>query len=55
MSAKFSKVPVACDNKKCREATNCLRFEAWEAKAKERVKSFNGTPEKGCGKFIGKN
>ncbi len=54
MSKRYSKVPIACDNKLCREAQNCLRFEAWEAKAKERIKTFNGTEEKGCGKFISK-
>ena len=47
MSNKFSKVPVAC-----RDHENCLRFEAWKEKAIERVKRFNGSKEKGCGKFI---
>ncbi|MBD3793458.1 MAG: hypothetical protein IE889_04765, partial [Campylobacterales bacterium] len=52
MSNRYDRVPVACDNCECRDAQNCLRYEAWEAKAKERVKTFNGTKEKGCGKFI---
>jgi len=55
MSNKFSKVPIACNNDECREHKNCLRFEAYEAKALERVKRFNGSEEKGCGKFIAKN
>ena len=50
--SKYNKVPITCDNEECREAKNCLRFEAWKANAKERVKTFNGSKEKGCGKFI---
>ena len=55
MSNKFAKVPVACQNDECREHKNCLRFEAWEARAIERVNKFNGSKEKGCGKFIAKD
>lgn len=54
MSNKFAKVPIACNNDECRDHANCLRFEAWKAKAINRVKRFNGSPEKGCGKFIKK-
>ena len=54
MSKKFAKVPVACNNSICRESKNCLRYEAWSEKAIERVKKFNGSEEKGCGKFIAK-
>ena len=52
MSKDYSKVPIACNNHECRESKNCLRFEAWVAKAIERVKKFSGSKEKGCGKFI---
>lgn len=55
MSKKFSKVPVACKNDECREHPYCLRFQAWEEKAIERVNRFNGNKEKGCGKFIAKS
>jgi hypothetical protein len=51
---KFSRVPVGCNNDECREHQNCLRFEAWKENAIERFKRFNGSKEKGCGKFIAK-
>jgi len=47
--------PTACNNENCFEHKNCLRFEAWAVKAIEKVKRFNGSKEKGCGKFIAKS
>ncbi len=50
----MAKVPenVGCDNQECYEKDNCNRNKiAKEGKAVE-VKTFGGTPEKGCGKFI---
>jgi len=43
---------VGCKNESCLKHRECNRAEiAREGKARE-VKSFGGTPEKGCGKFI---
>ncbi len=50
----MAKVPedVGCNNQECFEKDNCNRNKiAREGKARE-VKTFGGTPEKGCGKFI---
>jgi len=50
----MAKVPedVGCKNEECYEKDNCNRNKiAKEGKARE-VKTFGGTPEKGCGKFI---
>lgn len=53
MANKYNFSPlVACNNEDCYEHKNCLRFEAWTVKAIEKVKRFNGSEEKGCGKFI---
>jgi len=45
---------VGCSNEKCKEASNCQRTVIWENKTAREVKSFGGTPEKGCGKFLPK-
>jgi len=43
---------VGCKNESCLKYRECNRAKiAREGKARE-VKSFGGTPEKGCGKFI---
>jgi hypothetical protein len=43
---------VGCKNESCIKHDECNRAKiAKEGKARE-VKSFGGTPEKGCGKFI---
>ena len=43
---------VGCKNESCLRHRECNRAKiAREGKARE-VKSFGGTPEKGCGKFI---
>ena len=53
----MAKLPenIGCDNDECLEKDNCKRNEiAKNGKAVE-VKSFGGTPEKGCGKFLPKD
>ncbi len=50
----MAKVPedVGCNNQECFEKDSCNRNKiAREGKARE-IKTFGGTPEKGCGKFI---
>ena len=43
---------VGCDNDSCIKALECNRTKiAKEGKARE-IKSFGGSPDKGCGKFI---
>jgi len=42
---------LACDNKKCMKSSECERHRLYKAGAKE-YKTFNGNPNKGCGKFI---
>jgi len=43
---------VGCDNQECIQKDECKRNQiAREGKARE-VKTFSGTAEKGCGKFI---
>jgi len=48
------KVPadVGCSNEKCVEAVNCQRTVIFENGTAREVKSFGGTEQKGCGKFI---
>ena len=50
------KVPedVGCSNDKCVEAKNCQRTVIYENKTAREVKSFGGTADKGCGKFLAK-
>jgi len=52
----MAKVPenVGCDNMECVEGPNCHRKEIYENKTAVEVKTFGGTKEKGCGKFIPK-
>ena len=45
---------VGCSNEKCVEAKNCQRTVIFVDGTAREVKSFGGTPEKGCGKFIPK-
>jgi len=45
---------VGCSNEQCKEASNCQRTVIWENKTAREVKSFGGTPDKGCGKFLPK-
>ena len=43
---------VGCENQECIQKDECKRnLIAKEGTARE-VKTFGGTPEKGCGKFI---
>ncbi len=43
---------VGCDNMECVEGPNCHRKEIYMNKTAASVKTFGGTPKKGCGKFI---
>jgi len=45
---------VGCSNMECVEAQNCHRTVIYENDTAREVKSFGGTAEKGCGKFIPK-
>lgn len=45
---------VGCSNMECMEAQNCQRTVIYEDGTAREVKSFGGTPTKGCGKFIPK-
>jgi len=53
----MAKVPedVGCDNQDCKEKENCKRNEIVKTGEAREVKTFGGTPEKGCGKFIPKS
>ncbi len=42
---------VACDNEKCLKSDECERHQLFKNGEKE-YKTFNGNPDKGCGKFI---
>jgi len=46
-------VDKACDNKDCMRNKECARYEAF-LNGDKNYKTFNGTPEKGCGRFIEK-
>ncbi len=48
------KVPedVGCNNEECYEKDNCQRNKIAKDGTAREVKTFGGTPEKGCGKFI---
>ncbi len=50
----MAKVPenVGCSNMECVEGPNCERKAIYLNKTAVEVKSFGGTKEKGCGKFI---
>jgi hypothetical protein len=45
---------IGCNNMKCVEASMCERAIIYENGTAQVVKSFGGTAEKGCGKFIPK-
>ena len=45
---------VGCSNESCVEAPNCQRTVIYENGTAREIKSFGGTPEKGCGKFLPK-
>ncbi|GIT98044.1 hypothetical protein [Sulfurovum sp. TSL1] len=45
---------IGCNNIKCVEASMCERAVMYENGTAQAVKSFGGSPEKGCGKFIPK-
>jgi len=45
---------IGCSNEKCKESKNCQRTVIWENGTAREVKSFGGTPDKGCGKFLPK-
>ena len=57
-SRKGSKMAVTkeigCNNVQCFEASKCERTVMYENGTALEVKSFGGTAEKGCGKFIPK-
>ncbi len=46
-------VDKACNNDVCLKADECKRNEAWR-NGNTNVKTFKGTPAKGCGRFIQK-
>ncbi len=50
----MAKVPenIGCDNMECVEGPNCHRKEIYQNKTAVEVKTFGGTKEKGCGKFL---
>ena len=45
---------VGCSNEKCVESSNCQRTVIYLNKTAREVRSFGGTPDKGCGKFLPK-
>jgi len=45
---------IGCNNMECVEASKCERTIIYENGSAREVRSFGGTPNKGCGKFIPK-
>jgi len=45
---------IGCSNMNCKESPNCQRTVIYENGTAREVKSFGGTPDKGCGKFLPK-
>jgi len=45
---------IGCNNDKCKESENCQRTVIYENGTAIEVKTFGGTPSKGCGKFLPK-
>jgi hypothetical protein len=45
---------IGCSNETCKEASNCQRTVIYENGTAREIKSFGGTPDKGCGKFLPK-
>jgi hypothetical protein len=43
---------VGCKNLNCIKTKECNRAEIYRKQKAREVKSFGGTPEKGCGKFL---
>ena len=43
---------VGCKNSNCVRTNECLRAAIYKNKTAREVKSFGGTPQKGCGKFL---
>ena len=43
---------IGCSNDSCVQSNECHRTVIYENKTAREVKSFGGTPTKGCGKFI---
>ncbi len=43
---------IGCSNESCVDAPKCERTVIYENGTAREVKSFGGTPDKGCGKFI---
>ncbi len=43
---------IGCSNEVCVDSPRCQRTVIWENGTAREVKSFGGTAEKGCGKFI---
>ncbi len=50
----MAKVPedVGCDNQECIQKDECKRNLIARQKEAREIKTFSGTAEKGCGKFI---
>ena len=44
---------LACDNDNCMKKGECERYRLFKEGQKD-YKTHNGTPQKGCGKFIEK-
>jgi hypothetical protein len=53
----MSKLPenIGCSNDECIEKDNCKRNQIAKDATAVEIKSFGGTPEKGCGKFLPKD
>ena len=45
---------IGCSNEKCIDAPKCKRTVIYEDGTAREVRSFGGTEDKGCGKFIPK-
>jgi hypothetical protein len=43
---------IGCSNSKCIDAPKCQRTVIYENGTAREVKSFGGTEQKGCGKFL---
>ena len=46
---------IGCRNDECLEKDNCKRNAIAKDGTAVEIKSFGGTPEKGCGKFLAKD
>jgi hypothetical protein len=43
---------IGCKNQKCIKFQECKRALIYKNASAREVKSFGGTPQKGCGKFL---